>query len=151
MLIVDLDGTLFDNSHRAHLVPRSDQHKPKAWTPFNSACGDDTPNLDLIRVIRTNSLRHNVVFLTGRDEDSRAPTEKQLKRYFNRCEWDLNMRPMDEGRSGHEFKRDILPEIIAGESNIIMWDDDERVVNMVVKHFPQICILKVDMLKLNPL
>ena len=52
--ICDLDGTLYDNRHRAHLMPTGDKRNDtEAWAQFNGACRGDKPIEEMLFTIKT--------------------------------------------------------------------------------------------------
>jgi hypothetical protein len=76
-LIVDLDGTLCNNSHRQHLAVA------KQWDEFHSLLHEDTICEEVVLVIRgllavVKDL--NVIAVTGRNERYRMPTVRWMAR-----------------------------------------------------------------------
>ena len=81
LLLIDLDGVMFDNSHRAHLLPTGDGATADQWEAFNKACRDDAPILHMWEIARLigNILAESgqdreTIFLTGRAEHCRQET-----------------------------------------------------------------------------
>ncbi|WP_163604176.1 HAD family acid phosphatase [Leclercia adecarboxylata] len=107
--IIDLDGTLYDNSHRQHLLPE-DKGDTAAWVAFNGACADDVLRDDIADLVRGLLLAgRECIFLTGRGEAARAATMKRLQEDFDFDHTPaLLMRPMDDHRSAAEFKCEII-------------------------------------------
>lgn len=82
-IVVDLDGTLADNRHRAHLA------EAKKWDEFHALMGEDAVFEDVLNTIwcifgdidndyATFDYAVSVVFLTARDEKYRELTEAWL-------------------------------------------------------------------------
>jgi len=76
-VLVDVDGTVADISHRLHFVTS----KPKNWKAFrdDELVKHDKPAHHVISVV--NGLRstgHAIIFVSGRTEDQRAATETWL-------------------------------------------------------------------------
>lgn len=70
--ICDLDGTLYDNRHRAHLMPTGDKRNDtEAWAAFNGACSRDTPIPNMLAIIKQLlASNEDVRFLTGRGKSA---------------------------------------------------------------------------------
>lgn len=75
VVVVDLDGTLYDSSARQHLAQAGQ------WEEFHAASADDPPNLavlDLLYCLPPNTV---IVVCTGRNEAHRIITEQWLMKY----------------------------------------------------------------------
>lgn len=99
-ILVDIDGTV------AHMHNRS----PYDWHKV----GDDTPDLNVLNIVRSLSLNYKVIFLSGRDEVCRDTTEAWLQVYYGEDYEALYMRP--KGNSEKDsivkdrlFKENVLP------------------------------------------
>jgi hypothetical protein len=146
-IIVDIDGTLADCTHRLHHI----QKEPKDWDAFFAACGDDAPikpMLDLILTLRSCEGEgcwrgHNLLFVTGRPERTRAATVKWLRRegfdlwpYLDSPHprtWTprLYMRPDDTHADDDTVKRRLLEKIrVDGYEPVLAFEDRKRVVDM---------------------
>lgn len=134
-IIVDLDSTLFNASHRHEHLENRD------WDSFNEAHVDDVPNpgiLKLINLLRTTQsavdMNPTVVFMTGRSDKWVASTHDQLVKHVNfypdNCE--LLMRQEGDFRSDFVIKKwytdlllnkgyQILLAIDDRDSNVEMW------------------------------
>lgn len=142
LYIFDLDGVLFDNSHRQHLLPKGDGSTTEQWDAFNLACEHDTPIAHMWQLL-AELLRggNQVMFLTGRSEVCRPQTARALMaqmhwdpdsfvgRVFAESKKSLVMRPADDHRPAHEFKRDVIKPISQMEQRrIVLVDDDLRII-----------------------
>ena len=140
MILVDIDGCIFNNYHRAHLIPE-DRTVTSNWTAFNQACAQDLPIAAVIEFVKHLSLTHDapITFLTSRGEDSREATLHQLTLPFSGYDFDLHMRPMDEHRCTIEYKRDAIERLsIEFNDHSLIIDDHAGIINMCAADFPQL-------------
>lgn len=134
--IIDLDGTLYDNSHRQHLIP-AERSNIAGWVEFNCACTDDVLREDMSDLVRSVLLSgREVIFLTGRGEVAGEQTMQRLLKDFNFIEKPtLIMRPMDCHTSAAEFKRDAVKRIRDSERwagyDLIALEDDPSIVEVM--------------------
>lgn len=142
-LIVGIDGTLFDNTQRQHLIPE-DVSRTENWIAFNNTCLDDEPMIDVINNIdRLMSIPDTkVTFLTSRGESARVNTAKQLRKYLNTMYTRLEMRPMDYHLPPVEFKKQWLENNYKGEL-ALLFDDHPDIINMVRQNFPTIIPVEI--------
>lgn len=125
-IIIDLDGTLCDVSHRTHFVKQS----PPDWQGFFDACVDDTPNpavAALYRMARCTS--HLIIYVSGRPETHREQTLQWLNQY-GLSGHVLLMRPSGDYRPDQIVKRELYEAHIAGRYDVLFTVDDR---NSVVK------------------
>ncbi len=138
MLISDIDGCIFNNYHRAHLIP-SDRTKTPNWTDFNQACLMDLPVTPVIDSIRHIAKARNckITFLTSRGDDARAETVRQLNLFFSDIPFDLHMRPMSDHRCTVDFKRDVIRYLSPMfNPNSLIFDDHSGIIDMCAQDFP---------------
>jgi hypothetical protein len=142
MIICDIDGCIFDNRHRVHLIPANRMHTP-SWDAFNKACEHDSPIMPIINLVKHQAkladgdLHRKITFVTSRGENARVETAKQLANYFIAYNCKLIMRDMDDYRSTVDYKREKFSELsatITGQSLII--DDHPGIIKMVGINFP---------------
>lgn len=130
IVIVDLDGTLSDGTHRLHLLPTEDLHLTESWSEFNKAAVGDSPIKSTVAVV--NGLWMSgfaIVILTGRSDEVMADTCKWLNE--NGVKYDaLIMRRQEDNRKDTIIKEEVLRAI--GLENIVCAFDDSP---NVVKHF----------------
>jgi hypothetical protein len=126
-VIVDLDGTLSDDTHRAHLA-----HE-KRWDEYHIAGKDDLPNLDVAMLLKTYTKMEHIVtvVLTGRTEDYQGPTVKKWLTDHHLMVDHLLMRPSGDFRPANEVKWSLLEVFFGDEkfmraSILCMLDNDER-------------------------
>nr|DAG39715.1 MAG TPA: hypothetical protein [Caudoviricetes sp.] len=130
IVIVDLDGTLSDGTHRLHLLPTDDLHLTESWYEFNKAAVGDSPIKSTVAVV--NGLWMSgfaVVILTGRSDEVMEDTSKWLSE--SGVKYDaLIMRRKEDNRKDTIIKEEVLRAI--GLENIVCAFDDSP---NVVKHF----------------
>ena len=150
MFICDIDGCIFDNTHRVDLIP-TNKHSAAAWDEFNKACANDSPITPRINFVKhyakmlVDEQYRKIVFITARGENARAETLDQLQRHFFNFNYDLIMRPMSDNRSTVHFKRDAFYELSdqMSERSLII-DDNPEIIKMVATNFPQVSRLLVE-------
>lgn len=146
LYIFDLDGVLFDNSHRQHLLPTGDGQTTEQWDAFNSACENDEPIHHMWSLLfELTESGHRIHFLTGRSEVCRAQTINAIWKAWASRRIDtprssvidniLDMRPVDDHRRAAEFKYDSIKHIAdvieatAGPMvELILVDDDPSII-----------------------
>lgn len=140
-ILMDLDGTLCDVSHRRHFVAT----KPRNWKAWNEGMPNDTPNAAVAFVFRalynyvtshysnvTNSDRDaDLIFVSGRSDDYREKTEEWLARHFFEYSA-LYMRKYKDNRDDSIVKGEIADEIEKTHNILMVFDDRKRVVDMWV-------------------
>ena len=130
IVIVDLDGTLSDGSHRLHLLPTENLHLTESWSEFNRAAAGDSQIKSTIAVIDGLWVSgFTIVILTGRSDEVRYETCKWLNE--NGVKFDeIIMRHQEDNRKDTVIKEEALRAI--GLDNIVCAFDDSP---NVVKHF----------------
>lgn len=126
MIIVDLDGTLCDCSHRVHLA-RAGQ-----WDEFNSLCEGDKANFDVVSVVSNLCDNWNVVIMTGRNEKYRTSTLNWLRLNEIYCD-KLVMRPDNNYTKDADLKLEMIDELCGGreaalEHVLCILEDRDQVV-----------------------
>lgn len=130
-IIVDIDGTLADCTHRLRHI----QSEPKDWNAFFEACGDDAPIHTVINMVRglARVSPNRVVFCTGRPERTRHKTVAWLSDWldWDRAAIDIYMRPDETHAPDNVVKRKILEKIRAdGFNPVLAIEDRQQVVDM---------------------
>jgi hypothetical protein len=129
-VVLDLDQTLADVSHRAHHVEKS----PKDWDAFfDPALVIKDKVIEGAERVLTHfeELKYQFVILTGRNEDLRDTTMRWIQENLNIKVPDeyLLMRPNGNMLSAGEFKREQLLSFKQGlenkDANFLIIDDDE--------------------------
>lgn len=123
-IVIDLDGTLFDCSHRIDFA------KSKQWDDFHSRLEADLVFEDVWRLIHAGAFK--VMALTGRTETYRQQTLTKFINHNIAVDW-LLMRPNDDFRSDVEVKLGLLEQFFGSKSKtleqvVFALDDRDRVV-----------------------
>jgi len=128
-VIFDLDGTIANIEHRLHMIEGYD---PKLkiefdWDRFNAACVDDKPYENIIALMRTLNMEHEIIICTGRMGNVRKETIGWLVQ--NKVPYeDIMMRPIDDYRSDIEIKSEMLVSIQLFFDVFLVFDDRDVVV-----------------------
>lgn len=123
-VICDIDGTLSDYSHRAHLIIGPDKH----YEEFQSLSHLDPPIDQIITLLYALDIDgHDIRLWTGRHERYRKTTEEWLEKHLVPCH-DLSMRPNGDNQSDFNLKEKWLDEL--GEQPLFAIDDRKSVVDM---------------------
>jgi hypothetical protein len=129
-VIFDIDGTIANCEHRIHWV----RSKPKNWPAFNRAMKDDTPNLDIVWMLRTfYNAGVTILIASGRSEDDRAVTEEWLNNVakIQGMYSKFYMRASKDYRRDDIVKSEILDQMLTdGYTPTMAVDDRQQVCNM---------------------
>lgn len=125
IVIVDLDGTLFNNDHRIPLITGM----PKRWDKYHDACTEDVVNDWCLRLVQSLSKSCDIVFITGRPDNYRAKTENLL-RDIHIDEYTLYMKPAGDHRTDFEFKAAIYDTHLKDKEVLFALDDRKRTADM---------------------
>lgn len=125
-IIVDLDGTLSDSSHRVRYL----EQKPKDWDSFYIQMSFDHVNHWCLDLIKRYAHDHQVLFVTGRP----AKYEKETRNWLNQnlyFPYQLYMRETEDKRPDYEVKHEIYKIFIEPKFRVVLaLDDRQQVVNM---------------------
>lgn len=128
VIVFDIDGTLANIEHRRSFVAT----KPKNWKAFNAGIVNDTPHEDIVWLTR-QLFSHNtrIILCSGRGEEHRDVTEKQMKD-FGVTHDKLFMRPAKDHRPDYIIKVELLQQIRSEFGEPFLWfDDRNQVVNAI--------------------
>ena len=129
-IVFDLDGTLSDSTHRNHFIL---DHTPKKWREFYLACGEDTPILPTIHLLKLlYNAGDSIEIWTGRSDIVFEQTIDWLSRY-DILSWharDMKMREEGDRREDVELKKAWLDECSPQNRPDLAFDDRSRVVEM---------------------
>lgn len=144
----DLDGTLYDNSHRVHMIP-TDRTDTVAWSAFNSACEGDTARPAMIGLVRSLlEAGADVRYLTGRGESARVPTMRKLvSDGILVMHQELTMRSMTDYRPAPVFKREVVQGWLDADpdAHVLMLEDDPAIVE-ALRQMDRVTVLQIDSL-----
>ena len=121
-VVFDLDGTLANTDHRAHLVAGKD------WRGYFAACDKDPPHKHVIEVAHALHIAgHRVEIWSGRSDEVRDKTEAWLSVY------DLDIFPLRMRKAGDHTADDVLKRqwlLEADKFPDLIFDDRAKVVRM---------------------
>ena len=127
-IVVDLDGTLCDCSHRVHWA------QAKQWDEFHAGIPEDKPHDDVVTLVSLASRNYEVLICTGRNEAHRKATTEWLKRHgLAEVVTDILMRPDNDRSPDHELKLRLVYDFFGGRDNalnsvLLVLDDRDKVV-----------------------
>jgi phosphoglycolate phosphatase-like HAD superfamily hydrolase len=120
--VVDLDGVLADVDHRLHHL----NSRPKDWAAFFAGITDDPVLPEGLAVARELAAEHELVYLSGRPERTRAATEDWLRRH-DVPPGRVVLRRDHDRRPARVVKLSILRRLAAERPVVVLVDDDPAV------------------------
>ena len=125
-IIFDLDGTIADSRHRAHLL----RGAIKDWDEYHMQCSGDAPITHIIAIANAMALYHDVMIMTGRSERAKRKTIKWLSDHGVIYK-ELLMRPADCEDDPVTLKSRWINELKPTPDNTVCaFDDDPIVVDL---------------------
>lgn len=131
-IVVDLDGTLCDVTHRKHILEQSGKDR---WERYAMACADDLPVFgvrDLIRAYK--ELGYFIALVSGRSEKAYELTRGWLDTHTVPFD-QLIMRQEGSYISNVELKRQAIEHLMATHEIRLIVDDHEGVIDMALAEF----------------
>lgn len=132
IIIVDLDGTLCDITHRKKYIDGS--MGKKDWEKFYENCENDEVNdfcSKLILSLKYSSYQILPIFITGRPEKIRIATDRWLYHHLLVHNPFIFMRPDGDFRPDYIVKKEIYEREIKGKYDVLFAiDDRQQVVDM---------------------
>jgi predicted kinase len=127
VVVVDIDGTIADCTHRVHHVRDGN----KDWDKFFEGMVDDSPRIDVMdEVYKLKEEGKRIILVTARPEDYRKETTEWLRKHFD-CEYDfLIMRPSGNTRPDTEVKQFIYDRYLKKYNVVKVFDDRPCVIRM---------------------
>lgn len=126
VVMVDLDDTLFDTNHRAHLMPAGLGSPDKAdWDAYHLACTNDAPIQWTINLARYYSTIYNVHIVSGRGTVAWSETVSILARYDIPYAG-LHMRLRGDPTKNPVFKRNVAESIMDVFDTVIAFAMDDH-------------------------
>ena len=102
-IVVDLDGTVADLTHRLHYI----LEKPKDHDAFYRGVSEDTPIKPVIAFLkRLRREGHDLIYISGRREETRKDTERWLARHVFSAP--LYLRRKRDRRKDIEVKGEVV-------------------------------------------
>jgi len=135
MLILDLDGTLFDTSARWNECEKlANGNKRMFWECYQSPrfMNMDEPKREVITFVQQlieEKKPEVIAVVSGRSEKQREDTLKQLSEIGIEPN-EVVLRGEKDFRKDHEFKRDVIRKLMEkyGQGKVIMIDDSDAVL-----------------------
>lgn len=128
IVIVDVDGTIADGSHRHHLV----KGEKKDWPAYFALCGKDVPIEFVIRWVAELGKDHTICLVSGRPDtwwpETRLWLQTAIGKHYFRYDH-IFMRGGGDKRPDTDVKMDIL-KLLPREKIAFAIDDRPRVVRM---------------------
>lgn len=95
-------------------------------SPYNAeTCDQDIPNDHVIECMRMYfRAGYKILFVSGREEKDRVPTERFYKKHFPEVEYELYMRPTGSNEKDVIIKEHIYNKSIKDRYYISAWFDD---------------------------
>lgn len=124
-IAVDIDGTLLDGSHKAHLLtpPKTTRSGwvEQDFSAWVAACKDDKPILPTVYfIVAMAQAGHIIEFWTGRGEDCRQATQDWLDAH-SLSGPALRMRPMSQAKlADHHCKKQYIERY--GKPDLVLED-----------------------------
>lgn len=136
----------FSKSESKEMVPMiQDEAKPRAVifdndgtisllngrNPYDaSTCDNDLPCAHVIECMRLYfNAGYKVIFVSGREDKDRAPTERFYAKHFPEVEYQLFMRKTGDTRKDFIIKEEIFNENIKNKYYVAGWFDDRLQVS----------------------
>lgn len=112
-------AVIFDNDGTISLI-----HPGRS--PYDaSTCDQDAPHHHVIECMRLyHGAGYKILFVSGREEKDRAPTEKFYQQHFPEIEYKLFMRPTGDMRKDVIIKEEIFNNNIKDKYYVAGWFDD---------------------------
>lgn len=121
-VIIDLDGTMCDVSHRLHHV----RGEKRNWKAFFQELTNDSPNEWCRSIVNSMKEHYSIIFASGRPDDYYKQTKEWLIRHG--LPTDLYMRCRGDHRQDYIAKEIILDFEILTRVNPLMFIDDRKQV-----------------------
>ena len=138
-ILVDLDGTLCNASHRAHMISGVDG-EPN-WEDYSLACYADKPVHGVIRLVaELHDAGNRIIIASGRSHVAMERTIKWL--YMNHVRHDeIVLRQAGDFRRNDEVKVDIVKALRDRGERVILAIDDMQEVADAMLHIAVPCLL----------
>lgn len=135
-VIVDLDGTLCNNSHRQHHLEK----KPKDWKAFFEGMDDDPHHDWCFFLIETICYSAQIIYVTGREEIYRERTQFWLDSKLMGCGRPLFMRSAGDHRDDVVVKEELYRQHIEPHYDVKFCLDDRPKVARMWRSIGLVCL-----------
>lgn len=105
-------------------------------SPYDaSTCDEDLPHEHVIELMKLHyQTGHKIIFVSGREEKDRAPTERFYAKHFPEVKYELYMRPTGDMRKDVLIKEEIFNNHIKDKYYVSLWIDDRlQIINWLYK------------------
>lgn len=123
-ILVDLDGTLCDVSHRRQYVAT----KPRNWDAWNKGLVNDIPHYPVLETVKSLSQSYTILIVSGRSDDYKNQTEEWLEKYEVPYT-ELYMRKYKDNRDDTIIKGEICDVIEETYEVFFIFDDRVKVTD----------------------
>lgn len=130
VVIVDIDGTVADCTHRQHFVRKPDGEK-KDWKSFFEGIEGDTLREDVwnqVKALRAEG--YDIVFVSGRPDTYRKHTQRWMQRVGIDDFVTILMRPGGDSRDDTIVKQEIYEKCLKKYNVVKVFDDRPSVIRM---------------------
>lgn len=116
-------AVIFDNDGTISLL--------NGRNPYDaSTCNEDAPHLHVIECMKLYfNAGYKILFVSGREEKDRSPTEKFYQKHFPEVKYELFMRPTGDMRKDVIIKEEIFNNYIKEKYFVAGWFDDRLQVS----------------------
>lgn len=130
-IIVDVDGTISNPTHRKHYIEKKNPTQ-EDWNKFFTSADQDSPNEWCVELVKNfRNAGHEIVYLTGRPENIRGVTETWIRKHVRNVPFHLFMRPNNDRSHDTKVKTQIYREDIEPTFDVLFTVDDRgSVVDM---------------------
>lgn len=135
-IIVDLDGTLADDSARRPLydLPKRD------WDHINDLSANDSPNRWCQEIVSCfANCGYEILFVTARNSKARSITKGWLDKNVS-CQYKLWMRPEQDFRPDFIIKEDLYRLHIEPYFDVVFCVDDKSTVVEMWRKIGLVCL-----------
>lgn len=140
-IIVDLDGTLCNCTHRRYFL---DEKSPD-WRSFYESMVMDTVNewcLDIVQAMYAQG--NQIIFMSGRSDKYRPHTEDWLLKYKIPKHTGLYMRKEGDHRKDGIVKKELYEQHILGQYQVLFCIDDRNSVVNLWRSLGLVCLQCAD-------
>jgi hydroxymethylpyrimidine pyrophosphatase-like HAD family hydrolase len=141
-IIVDIDGTVADCSHRLHHIMKT----PKDHDAFYEACDQDEPIHEIIHLVETlHRAGYFVIFMTGRPHRIYTKTRDWINRHMHlEDKYTLLMRQNGDHRQDSVIKSELYQKYISWKYTVDFVIEDRASVVKMWRELAGLRCLQVD-------
>ena len=139
IVIVDIDGTLSDPTHRLHHVrccgdcenPKQCKTRKPRWDLFHAEVDKDAPKPRIVELVKWLAIHYWIIIVSGRSPEHGCgiKTEDWLEQHLGIPYLHLFMRQSGDYKPDYEHKKEIL-DLLPKHRIAFCLDDRQQVVDM---------------------